>query len=187
MKLTALLPALSLLVLASTAAADPPAAAPAQEAPAASPRERFAGTYSYVGGDKQKAAIEAAIEKAIDGMFFATKPIARSRLKDKTQIRNPVGFAFGGGNITIKMGGVADATSKDDGSPAQYKSGSDTVKLTQKFAGDNQIVQVFAADDGTRTNVYTLSADGKTLTVSITLTSSKLSAPVKYALTYRKS
>lgn len=155
-------------------------------APAAAPKDRFAGNYTFVGGQKQKDALEAAIDKATDDMSFITRPIARSRLREKTKIRATMGFAFGGGNITWTASDVPAAVSPEDGSYGSYKSGSDTLKLSQKINAAGQLLQSFVAEDGSRKNTYTLSADGKTLTVNIVLTSSKLPAPVSYALTYQK-
>lgn len=168
-------------VVPTTALADDPKPADATAA-----RDKFAGNFGYVGGEKQNAAREAAIEKATDSMSFITRPIARSRLKEKTQIRQNIGFAFGGGNITMTASDVAPAVSPENGSPGSYKSGSDTLKLVQKINGNGQLVQQFIAEDGGRTSVFSLSADGKTLNVSITVTSSKLPEAVKYNLTYQR-
>lgn len=164
-----------------TALADAPASASATAA-----RDRFAGSYVFVGGQKQRDALEAAIAKATDDMSFITRPIARSRLRDKTQIRANMGFAFGGGNITWTASDVPPAISPEDGSFGQYKSGSDTLKLSQKVNAAGQLIQSFVASDGSRKSTYTLSADGKTLLVSLTVNSTKLPAPVQYSLTYQK-
>ncbi|MEO8874622.1 MAG: hypothetical protein ABI461_03465, partial [Polyangiaceae bacterium] len=76
-------------------------------------RDRFAGTFTYAGGDKQKAGIDAAIEAAISGMFFFAKPFARSKLHEKTAVMSSVGFSFAKGKITSTASGAAPATSND--------------------------------------------------------------------------
>ena len=182
---------LSLLVFvaalgaAAPAYADEPAAPKADASPTAA-RDRFAGTFGFVGGDKQREALNAAIEKATDSMFFATRGIARSRLRDKTQIRAVVGFSFGGGNITSTASDITPAVSPESGAFGQYKSGSDTLKLSQKITGEGHLLQSFIAEDGSRTSTFVLSPDGKTLTVHIVLKSSKLPEPVQYTLTYQR-
>lgn len=176
--------ALALAVPLTSAHALADAAAPVAPADA---RERFAGTYTYAGGETQKAAIDTAIDKAIAGMFFAIKPVARGKLHDKTEVKTRIGFAFGGGNVTSTANGEVPATSRDDGTPAAFKAGGDNLKLSQKLSPDGHLLQSFAAPEGTRVNDYVLSADGKTLTVSVVISSSKLTRPVRYVLTYRKN
>lgn len=178
-----------LVVAASLALATfvPAATAHADEAGDASPtaaRDRFAGNFAYGGGAAQDKAREDAIEKATDSMFFATRGIARGRLKDKTVIRQQIGISFGGGNITTTFSSLPAAVSPENGSPAPYKSGDDTVQLTQKITPDGKLVQSFTASDGNRTNTYSLSADGKTLTMAVVVTSTKIPQPVRYMLTY---
>lgn len=170
--------AVSVLAPAMPASADEPAASPT------SARDRFAGSYAYVGGERQQQARDASIEKATDNMFFAIRGIARSRVKDKTAISPLIGFSFGNGTITGSAAAVTPATSPENGSSVPYKAGGDTVQLSQRITSDGKIVQSFTASDGNRTNTYVLSPDNRTLNVFITVTSQKLSQPVSYTLTY---
>ena|SRR5882762_8552955 len=160
------------------------AAADATEAFPAAARNLFAGNYTYAGGEKQWQARIAAIEKATDSMFFVTRGIARGRIKDSTVIRARVGFSFGNGMITVTMSDILPATSPESGAAVPYKSGSDTLQLSQKFTADGKLVQSFSASEGKRTNTYVLSPDGKTLNIFTTITSEKLPQPVSYTLTY---
>lgn len=181
--------ALSLVIaaFAGSASADEPTPAPAPSAapaPAPSPRDRFAGSFTFGGAEAEKKARVAAIEKSVDGIFFAVRGIAKGKVETKTVIRQDIGFSFAGGNITTTSSGANPATSPESGASVPYKSGDDTVQLSQKFNAQGQLVQTFQGSEGGRTNVYTLSADGRTLTLSVTLTSSKLSVPCRYNLTY---
>jgi hypothetical protein len=54
------------------------------------------------------------------------------------------------------------------------------------LAGDH-LTQVFVSDDGRRENEFTVSQDGKTVTLKVTLTSGRLSSPVAYSLSYKKA
>lgn len=171
------------LVPAVTASADEPAA-PAPDASPTAARDRFAGSYAYAGGDKQLQARDAAIEKATDSMFFATRGIARGRVRDKTVIRAQIGFSFAGGMITGTASDVGAATSPETGAPVPYKAGSETVQLSQKILPDGRLFQTFTASDGSRSNTYVLSPDGKTINIFITLKSEKLPRPISYTLTY---
>ena len=149
-------------------------------------RERLAGQYVYAGGEAQRAQLEAAIDRATDGMFFVAKPIARSKLRDKTQIKSTVGFSFAHGAITSTASDVAPATSPDDGRAVAYVAAGESLQLSQKLTANGHLLQTFAASEGTRTNDYSVSAGGDVLTVAITVSSSKLTRPVRYTLTYRR-
>jgi len=48
----------------------------------------------------------------------------------------------------------------------------------------DQLIQTFKNDDGERTNVFRLSADGKTLTLTATVKSAKLPRALSYSITF---
>jgi hypothetical protein len=48
----------------------------------------------------------------------------------------------------------------------------------------NKLAQEFKAEDGQRKNEYSVSADGRTLTLEVTVTSPRLAQPVRYRLVY---
>jgi hypothetical protein len=74
----------------------------------------------------------------------------------------------------------------DNGVPVDYVYKNSHSKLVQQFVGD-RISQVFTSDDGKRENEFTLSPDGKTLNVKVTLSGARLPTPVVYTLTYAKA
>ena len=176
----------SFCLFASVARADAPASPPAEQAPTA--RDRLAGSYVYAGGEKEIAARNAAIDKATESMFFAIKGVARSKLREKTPVSPSVGITFGSGKITVSAAGAPPAGSPDNGSSVAYKNpDGQTSKLSQKLTADGKLVQIFASENGSRTNTFSLSSDGKTLTMRVSIESGKLPQAVQYALTYRRS
>ena len=156
------------------------------ETSSAGARERFAGTYTYAGGKPQIAARDAAIERATDGLFFAIRGIARGKLRDKTEIKPTIGFVFDRGAITSSATGVASVTSREDGTATRRVIGDDTLQIAQKLTPEGHLVQTFAASEGTRTNDYVLGDDGRTLFVSVSVTSAKLTRPLRYQLVYAR-
>lgn len=169
--------------------AEAPAPPPTSAAPPpAGSRERFAGTFLYIGGEKEVAARNAAIEKATEDMFFAIRGTARSKLRDRTEVKASVRFAFGSGNISVVTPGEAAAVSPERGTAVAYQASNGTpLQLSQRLTRDGKIEQFFVSDSGTRSVVFALSTDGVTLSVVHTLTSSKLPQPVRYTLTYRRA
>jgi hypothetical protein len=76
--------------------------------------------------------------------------------------------------------------SPDNGDPADYAFNGKHSTLTQQLAG-RQITQIFVSEDGRRENRFTLSEDGKNLSLKVTLTSDKLTRPVVYVLSYKRA
>jgi hypothetical protein len=177
-----------MLVSAPALAADP-APSPSASA-AASPtaaRDRFAGTYTFSGGDKERKEIDAAIDRAISGLFFAAKPFAVSQLHAKTAVKNSVGFSFANGKVTSTASDALPAVSPDDGTSVPYKVDGENLRISQTVNASGHLLQIFSSAQGSRTNDYTLSADAKTLTMTVTIASGKLPQPVRYALTYTRN
>ena len=76
--------------------------------------------------------------------------------------------------------------SGDKGEPADCVYNGKHSTLTQVLARDH-LTQVFVSDDGRRENEFTVSQDGKTVTLKVTLTSGRLSSSVAYRLSYKKA
>jgi hypothetical protein len=60
------------------------------------------------------------------------------------------------------------------------------VRVTTEWE-DDRLAQTFVAEDGQRVNVFAVSPDGNTLTVSVTVTSPHLRAPLIYRLVYNRA
>jgi hypothetical protein len=149
-------------------------------------RARFAGTYRYAGSAQEQDARRAAIDHAVEGLSFVTRSTARSRVSATTQILGFYNFSFEPGKIRVHPESRPEMLSGDKGEPADYVYNGKRSTLTQVLAGD-RITQVFVSDDGRRENEFTLSQDGQMLRVKVTLTSSKLSNPVVYVLSYKRA
>ncbi len=148
-------------------------------------RAKFAGTYKYAGGTQEDDARKAAIEQGIQSMSAFTRSTARSRINATTQILASYVISFEPGKIKVLPEGRPVMLSGDKGEPADYVYNGKTSTLTQVIAGD-RLTQVFVSSDGRRQNEFTLSQDGQTLTLKVTLTISRLSSPIVYSLTYKR-
>jgi len=140
---------------AGIAAAEPQPPVQATGAAAPSSHERISGEFVYIGGEKEVAAWNAAIDKATDDMFFAIRRIARGRIRESTSIAQRVRIAFGNGNISVFAAGDPPAVSPDNGKPINHKSREgDAVKLSQQITADDRLTQTFVADNGGQTILY---------------------------------
>ena len=164
--------------------ASPPAAgtyAPAEL------RQRYAGTYVYVGGDSERAAVAGAVDRAVEHMSFLTRDFARSALNARAAIRESITIAFDdAGNVSVLSPGEFPEVSPSDGTPARVINRfGDESELSQRFV-DGVLVQQGRSDSGGGTTGFELRPDGQTLLVHRVMESSHLSQPVEYTLTYRR-
>jgi hypothetical protein len=145
----------------------------------------FQGTFT-AASDADAPRIDQAIEKAVAPMNFVTRPIARGRLK-KT---NPAYRV-----IRIEQQPTHIAIQFDDRKPVQMPADGHAVKWTREdgevfdVSATTQagvLTQTFKAEDGERVNRFSLSPDGSTMTLEVTITSPRLPDPVKYSLTYNR-
>ena len=144
--------------------------------------------FAAVASEKAMTAkIKQGIEAAVEDMSFITRPIARSRLKNSNEAFTTMTFKHVGHKLSIQHGDRKPVVSKDDGSRTKWtREDGETFVVTQKVS-PNKIVQVFYAEDGTKTLTYNFSDGFSKLTVHVTLESPKLAAPMKYTLTYKKA
>jgi hypothetical protein len=180
-------PAVTLFVLAAFVGVLSPRPARADaEARAAVPdeRARFSASFFFTGSSTEEAARRAAIDRGIDSLFFAIRGIARSRLSDGTKIDEWVAFSFDAEKIRVQVPSSAHV-SPANGAQVEI-GGGDSTKLSQ-WLEPGKLTQVFTADEGWRRNVWTLSPDGRRLSLTVTVASPKLTRSVVYTLTYLRT
>ena len=68
-------------------------------ASAAELRARYAGSYRYAGNEAEQTARAMAIDRSVEGFFFAVRGMARAKILDRTRIMPTCKFEFSGGNI----------------------------------------------------------------------------------------
>lgn len=153
------------------------AQAPAQSAP-------IQGTFSYSA--QESGDIDQAIREATGRMNFALRAIARPRLKKTNEAYRKVTIAPSGSSVTITTDSRAPITTPASGTPIRWKREDGETLDVSTVWQDGRLKQSFVAEDGRRDNVYTLSPDGRTLTMDVTVTSGRLPQPVTYKLVYKR-
>jgi hypothetical protein len=150
-------------------------------------QRRYAGTYLYAGGDAERRAVSAAVEKAIAGMSFLAKPVARQTLRQRAEIRDAYTLTFDGlGNLQVTTKGFPPEYGPLDGKPFALETKyGDQSQVSQSFV-DGVLVQQGKTDDGSGRTEFRLADDGATLLVHRVMESGQLSAPVDFTLTYRR-
>jgi len=141
---------------------------------------------TFVNEQQSAATIETAIEAAVAKMNFIKRPIARSRLKKTNEAHRRVQIDIGGDQISVAFDGRKPVQMPADGSTIRWtREDGETFDVNAAWDG-NRLVQTFRAEDGTRANAFSASADGR-LTMQVTLTSPQLDQPLVYTLTFARA
>jgi hypothetical protein len=158
------------------------AAAALAAVPAAAQSNQIDGTFVYAADRSDN--VDQAINQAISRMNIATRQIARPRLRRTNQPYQRVTIATTPQQVSITTDARAAIRTSPAGTPIKWtREDGEVLDVSTRWDG-NRLRQVFAADDGQRENVYSLSPDGGTLTIRVTVTSGRLPAPLTYNLVY---
>ena len=142
----------------------------------------FNGTWNQAKADD----IVAAIQNTVADMNFIKRPIARGRLAKLNPAYKKVFIAISDKATLIKFderdaihmlpGGAISPWTREDGDKF----------MVAAQVGKDQLIQTFKNDEGERTNIFKLSSDGKTLTMSATIKSPQLPKPLTYSINFSK-
>jgi len=138
------------------------------------------GTWSQTRADD----VAAAIENVVADMFSVKRFVARKKLIRLNPVYKKAVIAISDTGVVVKFderdsipmppGGKAGPWTREDG---------DKFMVAAQVTKD-QMIQTFKNDEGERTNVFKLSADGKTLTMNATIKSPQLSKPLTYSISF---
>lgn len=131
--------------------------------------------------------VDRAIATAVKDMNFVTRPIARGRLQKTNQPYQQVSIATAGANTVVTIDKQPARQAPSDGTPIDWtRADGEKMKLSMRWE-DGRLIETFKPEDGQRVNAYSLSPDGQTLTMNVTITSPRLPKPLTYRLAFRKA
>lgn len=131
--------------------------------------------------------VHDAIDAAVRPMNRITRPIARRRLRGTNAAYSRVVITTSRGQHSIQFDQRAPVVSPADGTAIRWRrEDGEEFDVTQRVT-NGRLEQRFVAEDGSRTNVFTLSPDGRTLTLQVTIESPRLPDPLVYRLVYDRS
>ena len=142
------------------------------------------GTYTLDEADSDNIA--EAIEDAVRKSNFLTRYIARGRLKKLNPTYRKLLIASSLTEISVSVDDHPPLRAPAKGTTVAWV-GPDGAKVnvSMQLVG-GRLVQTFNSADGHRVNDYTLSRDGRVLTMRVTETSPRLSQAVTYKQVYRR-
>lgn len=144
---------------------------------------------------QQSDDLNAAINRAVARMNVVVRQIARPRLRSTNVAYRTFAMQYDPNTVRVDLGGRPSVSSPANGQPVlwQRETGAtcrvmkgDCVRVTSEWTGGH-LVHTFQAEDGRRVNRYSVSPDGRTMTMDVTVTSPKLPQPLTYKLVYNRA
>lgn len=150
----------------------------------ASAQAGLAGTWTL--NRQASDNIEQAINGAVADMNFITRPIARRRLNRTNAAYNRVVIATGN-QVSVTFDQRRAIVTPANGNAIKWeREDGEMFDVATRMNGAT-LVQTFTAEDGSRENSYTLSNNGNTLTMNVTIRSPRLENPLRYKLVYNRA
>lgn len=144
----------------------------------------LSGTWRHLDLSAEQESRYSAIDRATESIGAFMRGGARSRLRDATAPDAQLTIEDEGERVTLVTGDRRVVAATDGSSiPVSGESGRGTLQVTRT---EGRLVVTLRTDDATRTTVYRLSPDGTRLTLEVSLTSGRLSEPVRYRVTYAR-
>jgi hypothetical protein len=143
----------------------------------------------------QSDDINAKINTTVARMNLVVRQIARPRLRSTNTAYPRLVIVHDATNIRVDMQGRPSVSSPANGQPVLWHRETgrtctqvrgDCVQVTTQW-NNGALTQTFRADDGQRVNVFTVSPDGNTMTMNVTITSPRLPDPLTYKLVYNRA
>lgn len=149
---------------------------------------RFAGAYRYVGGEAEIKELDRAIEDVVQKMNFFIRGIARRRLRAPNLPSSEVGIFVERGEIRITRPGRPEVSAPADGTTIRWRhpTDGDVFRVSHGLDERGAMYQRFADDRSLSLNHFTLSSDGKRLTIRTHITADRLPAPLRFTTTYER-
>jgi hypothetical protein len=145
----------------------------------------FAGEYRFVGGQKERDGVNAAIEVSLAEVNAVVRKLGRSRLQEANEIPTGIEITVEGEVLTIHQAGEAHGA-RVDGTKVKTKNKDGDKISVSHVLGSNKLTQRIVGDGGERSNRYKLSSDGKRLSMNVEISSEQLPVPVTYTLSYER-
>jgi hypothetical protein len=149
---------------------------------------RFAGTYRYVGGEREIKELDQAIDEVVQEMIFLIRGIARRRLRAPNLPSSEVAIFTERGQIRITRPGRPEVSAPADGKPITWRHpiDGDVFRVSHGVDDRGVLYQRFEDDRSLSLNHFTLSDDGRRLRIETRVTADRLPAPLSFRTTYER-
>lgn len=163
----------------STHVVDPSGAATASAA------SRFVAHYHYSGGEKELKALRDELDRIADKFNIFVRPIVRHKLHDRVVPYFEIRFDERDDVTRVHLGPLAPLACDGKWHDVRGESG-EPGRATCAPRNDKMATRALF-EEAARTNTFTLTSDGKRLSMSSVVTSPQLPEPIRFALSYRRA
>lgn len=133
-----------------------------------------------------RTRIDSGIERAVSEMNYFLQGVARDQMRANTPLNRRIDIGFeAASSITVVFDQRFTYTTRPGVSQTFSLPDGGSVDVRQYFR-DGALEQYFETSLGRRWNVYRLSADGQTMTISATQQGAMMPAPMHFTLDYRQ-
>jgi hypothetical protein len=147
--------------------------------------ETFEGEYVFVGGQKERDGLDAAIEASVEAVNALVRNLGRTRLREANVIPQRLTISIDGDRAKILFDGSGHDASLDGTVIKTVGVDGEKVKVSHRMRGA-QLVELIDGLGGDRSNTFKLSSDGSRVTMAVEITSGQLPVPVVYRLTFKR-
>lgn len=145
------------------------------------------GTYTL--DDAASDDVTKAIDAAVKPVPFYVRKQVKERLTKYNRPYQRVEIGSSGTEVSITTDQWAEIRTPSDGKPFAWTRPTDAEKFSVSTVWEcAKLKQTFTGKEGRRINTYNLEADGKTLTMQVEVTSTRLKKLLlKYQLVYKRT
>ena len=145
---------------------------------------KLRGTYRFVA--EKSDNIDTAIETGIAPMNLVVRPFARSRLHKITTPYPRIDIDSTNDTVTIVADPRTPVRTTLDGKPIPWsREDGETFNVSGRWDGAT-FEQTFVSGTGRRVNRYSMSPDGNSLSMQVTITGGGLPGAVRYQVVYQR-
>ena len=127
------------------------------------------------------------IEAAVSRMSFVTRPTMRGHLRKTNQPYARVVISYDQRTVSITLDQRRPVESPADGTPVKWtREDGEKFDLSTEWENGN-LEQTLKGEQEMRTNTFSVSPDGRTLTLGVVVRSPKLPKPLTYKLVYTRA
>ncbi len=142
----------------------------------------LSGTWVQARADDVVAAVNTTVAE----MNFIKRPIARAKLVRLNPVYKKVVVAISDKETLVKFDDRDVIPMPPGGRPGPWTREDGDKFMVAAQVSKDQMIQTFKNDEGERTNIFKLSPDGKTLTMSATVKSPQLPRPLTYSISFSR-
>ena len=142
----------------------------------------LSGTWVQARADDEVAAVNTTVAE----MNFIKRPIARAKLVRLNPVYKKVVVAISDKETLVKFDDRDVIPMPPGGRPGPWTREDGDKFMVAAQVSKDQMIQTFKNDEGERTNIFKLSPDGKTLTMSATVKSPQLPRPLTYSISFSR-